>query len=185
MLFDPRIIIFIILLTLAESVIGEVEISEKILFELGRNCGSRDIRGNPNKLKLLENCRSILGNLRISDMPKATGEQIERFSFPDLANIKGYLLIDNVGGLKTLSQLFPNLTTIKGTETFRGFSLLIRNNRELHEIITSRPMTVETGIVKLVGNPNLCLDDKGRRDKPKRQLSVSLFYFRDELLTKD
>lgn len=152
-----RILIFVIsLFLLCRAHALESEIHESILFELGRGCKSKVIRYDPKQLQLLENCRIIFGNLRISDMPQARSEDFKEFSFPSLIQVTGYLLVDNVNGLETFSRMFPNLTSIGGEKTFAGSSFVIRNNKSLKKIELKSLTQIGDGGVSITGNPNLC-----------------------------
>lgn len=169
--------IAVIFVTVVEC---EFKIDESILFGLGKSCNSKDIRYDPKQLELLKNCCMIYGNLRISDMPEATTEQFKEFSYPNLTLITGYLVINNVNGLKTLSKLFPNLTAINGDETFREYSLLISKNLELKEIALPSLTQIGSGIIKVEGNPKLCFNFTGdysklTKNSPELLISVSLF----------
>lgn len=177
----PKLCLLVITVTFVTIVKCEFKIDESLLFKLGKSCNSKNIRYDPKQLELLKNCRMIYGNLRISDMPEATFDQFEEFSYPDLTLITGYLIIDNVNGIKTLSKLLPNLNDINGNETFREYSLLISNNRDLKEIALSSLNRIDNGIIKVDGNSKLCFNFTGDYEKLTKNsreislISVSLY----------
>lgn len=153
-IFPSTIFLIIDLLNGVQSL---SEIDESVLYILGEGCGSKDIRYEPKQLQLLENCKVIFGNLRISDMPDARKEDFDEFTFPNLNQVTGFVIVHYVSGLETLSNLFPNLVSIKGDETFRGSSLVIRSNMNLTSIGLKSLTRIGNGD-GINGNPQLCFN---------------------------
>jgi len=59
----------------------------------------------------------------------------ERFALPKLREISGFLLLYQSKGLHALSDLFPNLTVIRGENALGGrISLLITQNEDLKRV---------------------------------------------------
>lgn len=142
-----------IFFTIYGIIFSDINVDESVLFELGQGCGSKDIRYDSKHLKLLENCKVIFGYLRISDM-NFESEDFEKF--PELIQVSDYVLIDNVKNLTSLSNLFPNLTTIEGEVTYRGSSLVITANQNLTSVGLKSLTQIRNGNVKIENNPELC-----------------------------
>lgn len=84
-----------------------------------------DIRNTAASFKALEDCRIIDGYLQIVLMDKTNESDFVNLSFPKLREITGYLLLYRVNGLKTLANLFPNLSVIRGQELFINYAIAV------------------------------------------------------------
>ncbi|XP_012683817.2 insulin receptor b isoform X2 [Clupea harengus] len=122
----------------------------------GEICPSIDIRNNAANLTLLENCTVIEGHLKILLMFKTKAEDFRGLSFPQLTVITDYLLVFRVYGLETLSDLFPNLTVIRGNNLFFNYALVMFEMLQLKEIGLYSLMNITRGAVRLEKNPDLC-----------------------------
>lgn len=109
-------------------------------------CGNLDIRNDLSQLEKLRNCTVIVGWLRILLLESFSDEEFKSYSFPELTEIKEYLLVYRVFGLSTLATLFPNLSVIRGDVLFENFALILFDNPDLTEVsfyTTSRLATIE------------------------------------------
>jgi insulin receptor len=95
-------------------------------------CASLDIRNDPALLEKLRGCRVIEGFLQILLFDRYNESMYTNITFPELREITGYLLMYRVIGLRTLSQLFPNLAVIRGQRLFNDYALI------LYEMMTMR-----------------------------------------------
>ncbi|KAB0790030.1 hypothetical protein PPYR_15663 [Photinus pyralis] len=86
----------------------------------------------------------------------ATAADYERISFPELLEIKGYLLCYRVYALVSLGQLFPNLTVIRGSTLFMDYSLVIYDMINLKEIGLHSLEHIERGSTRIDKCPQLC-----------------------------
>ena len=105
-----------------------------------------------NQFKQLKNCVTIKGSLTFENF------NYTNLSFPNLLDIKGYLIIGNVANLTSVKQLLPNLVHIHG-ESPHNESLVIRNNTDLEKLDFKKLMKISRGDVEISGNPRLCLSD--------------------------
>jgi hypothetical protein len=145
--------ILVILFVIISGSGGVFDLDDSVLAELDQSCGSRDVRFDVKFLTWLENCKIVFGHVRISNIDS---EKINEFSFPLLQHVTDFILLDNVASLKSVSSLFPNLTTIQGERTFRGSSLIIVNNSDLANLGLSKLQQIQNGDVKIEENPKLC-----------------------------
>ncbi|KAL7867045.1 hypothetical protein AOLI_G00148590 [Acnodon oligacanthus] len=122
----------------------------------GEICPSKDIRNNVTNLRLLENCTVIEGHLKILLMFKTRAEDFQGLSFPRLVMITDYLLVFRVYGLESLSDLFPNLTVIRGNNLFFNYALVIFEMLQLKEVGLHSLMNITRGAVRMEKNPDLC-----------------------------
>lgn len=97
-------------------------------------CGEVDIRSDIIEFEKLNGCTVIVGSLSILLMEKNRPEDFERYSFPDLTEIKGYFLMYRVFGIRTLSNLFPNLSVIRGQMLFEDFAFVLFELPDLEEV---------------------------------------------------
>lgn len=99
-------------------------------------CKDLDIRNDLSQLEKLRNCTVIVGWLRILLLESFRDEDFKPYSFPELTEIKQYLIVYRVFGLSTLATLFPNLSVIRGDVLFENFALILFENPNLTEVST-------------------------------------------------
>lgn len=97
-------------------------------------CGTVDVRSEITELEKLNECTVIVGSLSILLIEKADYPEFERYSFPELTEINGYLLMYRVFKLRTLATLFPNLSVIRGQTLFEDFAFVLFEMPELEEV---------------------------------------------------
>lgn len=119
-------------------------------------CPSKDIRNNVTNLQTLENCTVIEGHLKILLMFRTKSEDFRGLSFPKLIVVTDYLLLFRVYGLESLSDLFPNLTVIRGNNLFFNYALVMFEMLQLREIGLHSLMNITRGAVRIEKNPDLC-----------------------------
>ncbi|XP_029542574.1 insulin receptor-like [Oncorhynchus nerka] len=122
----------------------------------GEICQSKDIRNNVTNLQLLENCTVIEGHLKILLMFKAKPEDFRGLSYPKLTIVTDFLLLFRVYGLESLSNLFPNLTVIRGNNLFFNYALVLFEMVDLKELGLQSLMNITRGAVRVEKNPDLC-----------------------------
>uniref|UniRef100_A0A672ZA72 Tyrosine-protein kinase receptor n=1 Tax=Sphaeramia orbicularis TaxID=375764 RepID=A0A672ZA72_9TELE len=127
-----------------------------ICFNTCNICSSKDIRNNVTNLQTLENCTVIEGHLKILLMFRTKPEDFRGFSFPKLRVITDYLLLFRVYGLESLSDLFPNLTVIRGNNLFFNYALVLFEMVQLREIGLHSLMNITRGAVRIEKNADLC-----------------------------
>ncbi|XP_068196167.1 insulin receptor a [Antennarius striatus] len=122
----------------------------------GEICPSKDIRNNVTNLQMLENCTVIEGHLKILLMFRTRAEDFRGLSFPKLIVVTDYLMLFRVYGLESLSDLFPNLTVIRGNNLFFNYALVMFEMLQLREIGLHSLMNITRGAVRIEKNPDLC-----------------------------
>uniref|UniRef100_A0A3B5KVH1 Insulin receptor b n=1 Tax=Xiphophorus couchianus TaxID=32473 RepID=A0A3B5KVH1_9TELE len=122
----------------------------------GNNSSSKNIRNNVTNLRSLENCTIIEGHLKILLMFGAKSGDFQGLSFPKLRVVTDYVLLFRVYGLETLSDLFPNLTVIRGNNLFFNYALVIYEMLQLKEVGLHSLMNITRGAVRIEKNPDLC-----------------------------
>ncbi|KAM6948796.1 insulin receptor a [Aplochiton taeniatus] len=122
----------------------------------GEICPSKDIRNNVTNLQTLEKCTIIEGHLKILLMFKTKPEDFRGLSFPKLTVVTDYLLLFRVYGMESLSDLFPNLTVIRGNNLFFNYALVLFEMLQLREIGLHSLMNITRGAVRIEKNPDVC-----------------------------
>ncbi|XP_018528790.1 insulin receptor b [Lates calcarifer] len=122
----------------------------------GEICPSKDIRNNVTNLQSLENCTIIEGHLKILLMFKTKTDDFRGLSYPKLRVVTDYVLLFRVYGLETLSDLFPNLTVIRGNNLFFNYALVLYEMLQLKEVGLHSLMNITRGAVRIEKNPDLC-----------------------------
>ncbi|XP_056021824.1 insulin-like peptide receptor isoform X4 [Ostrea edulis] len=125
----------------------------------GMICEDVDIRNDVNGFAELENCTVIEGNLKILLIEGASHQQYENLYFPDLVEITEFFLLYRVYGLKSLRNIFPNLSIIRGHKLFFNFALVVFELMDLEELGLIGLTTIERGAVRFEKNPMLCYID--------------------------
>uniref|UniRef100_A0A673MM63 Tyrosine-protein kinase receptor n=1 Tax=Sinocyclocheilus rhinocerous TaxID=307959 RepID=A0A673MM63_9TELE len=116
----------------------------------------KDIRNNVTNLRVLENCTVIEGHLKILLMFTTKPEDFRGLSYPKLMVVTDYLLLFRVYGLESLSDLFPNLTVVRGNNLFFNYALVLFEMLQLKEIGLHSLMNITRGAVRVEKNPDLC-----------------------------
>ncbi|KAL3289679.1 hypothetical protein HHI36_023083 [Cryptolaemus montrouzieri] len=70
--------------------------------------------------------------------------------------ITDYLLLYRVNGLRSIGQLFPNLTVIRGQNNFYRYSLIVFEMSSLQEIALYSLSNITNGYIRIDKNPSLC-----------------------------
>ncbi|XP_012779846.2 insulin receptor b [Maylandia zebra] len=122
----------------------------------GEICSSKDIRNNVTNLQSLENCTIIEGHLKILLMFKTRTEDFRGLSYPKLRVVTDYVLLFRVYGLETLSDLFPNLTVIRGNNLFFNYAFVLYEMLQMKEMGLYSLMNITRGAVRIEKNPDLC-----------------------------
>ncbi|KAG7251262.1 hypothetical protein CRUP_024066 [Coryphaenoides rupestris] len=89
-------------------------------------------------------------------MFKTKPEDFRGLSFPRLHVVTDYLLLFRVYGMESLSDLFPNLTVIRGNNLFFNYALVLFEMLQLREIGLHSLMNITRGAVRIEKNPDLC-----------------------------
>lgn len=111
-------------------------------------------------LDRLRGCRVIEGSVIIVLLDELTDEMFRNYSFPELVEITGYLMLYRISGIKSLGTLFPNLAVIRGRQLFKAYSLVIYECENLEDIGLSNLQTIERGHVRIEKNNQLCFTDR-------------------------
>lgn len=111
-------------------------------------------------MEKLRNCRVVEGSVVILLMDDQREFDFKNYSFPELVEITGYLMMYRISGIKSLNDLFPNLAVIRGRELFKDYSLIIYEMLELEEIGLTNLQTIERGNVRIEKNDQLCFADQ-------------------------
>ncbi|XP_037024590.1 insulin-like peptide receptor [Bradysia coprophila] len=120
-------------------------------------CKAISIQFDPSGLLQLTNCTSIIGSLTIHSIDDfRNNTDINKYQFPKLKEITGYLLIFNVKGLTSPGQLFPNLMVIRGKELAMSFSLVLFGNPDMAKVDLKSLISIQRGYVLIKQCPGLC-----------------------------
>lgn len=76
----------------------------------------------------------IEGFLQIVLIENNSETDFQPITFPKLREITGYLLLYRVNGLKTLSNLFPNLEVIRGNILLTDYAFMVYEMQNLQEV---------------------------------------------------
>ncbi|KAM3959728.1 insulin-like growth factor 1 receptor [Aphomia sociella] len=117
-------------------------------------CGKM-ICNSLEKLKELENCTVVVGDLHVSRFNNTKREDFENFSF-NLREVTGFVVFYAVMGLESLGQLFPNLTRIRGSQVITDYALIIYDMPDLKEIGLYSLLKIDRGGVIIWGTPQAC-----------------------------
>ncbi|XP_066986740.1 insulin-like peptide receptor [Macrobrachium rosenbergii] len=124
-------------------------------------CKSKRILNTVSSIKQLENCSVIEGNLQILliESDRNLTDEWSKYSFPDLVEITGFLLVFRVHGLQSLGQLFPNLAVIRGLTTHMDYALIIWYAEHMKTVGLHNLTSILRGNVWIENNAKLCTVD--------------------------
>ncbi|PZC84543.1 hypothetical protein B5X24_HaOG204573 [Helicoverpa armigera] len=106
-------------------------------------------------LKTLDGCVVVVGSVEIF-IEKVNKDSFPNVTFWDLREITEYLIIYRVRGLKSVGQLFPNLTRIRGIKLLNNFALIVYDNSHLLEIGLYSLLKIDRGGVTMWALPQAC-----------------------------
>ncbi|XP_068158008.1 insulin-like receptor [Drosophila tropicalis] len=136
--------------------IGKSGDSGNTQVRLSRNetmCKSMDIRNYATNFNQLTNCTIIEGFLLITLINDA---HLLNTTYPLLTEVTEYIIVYRVHNLLSLSQIFPNLSVIRGNSLFDGYALVVYQNRDLQDIGLSKLRAIANGAVRFEKNLSLC-----------------------------
>ncbi|CAG9135656.1 unnamed protein product [Plutella xylostella] len=119
-------------------------------------CPSMDVRGDVESLLKLRGCSVIEGQLSIVLLERANETSFANLSFPELREVTGFIKIYRLKGLRSLGDLFPNLSVIRGISLFRDYALVIYDNENLNVLGLHSLSRIERGSVRIERNDKLC-----------------------------
>lgn len=120
-------------------------------------CKSLDIRNSVKQMRLLTNCTVIEGFLLIS-LITAGSPELYNESFPLLIEVTDYIIVYQASHLRSLGQIFPNLSIIRGRKNFEGYALVVYFNPHLEELALPKLTMIGSG-VRIERNDMLCFVD--------------------------
>lgn len=83
-------------------------------------------------------------------------QHLSESAFLELTEITGGLHIENVAGLKSVGELFPNLVRISGNETIIRTSFSLALNPDLENIGLTKLKSIARGSLLIYANRDLC-----------------------------
>ncbi|XP_061387205.1 insulin-like receptor [Musca vetustissima] len=105
-------------------------------------------------LRQLANCTVIEGFLLITLINTRTYFPFNE-TFPLLTEVTDFVIVYQVGYLRSLSQIFPNLSIIRGRTNFEGYALLVVSNSHLEDLGLPKLTMIGSG-VRIEKNKMLC-----------------------------
>nr|BBI47313.1 insulin-like peptide receptor 1 [Gnatocerus cornutus] len=122
----------------------------------GEICESVDIRNTLDTFNRLKGCHVVEGFVQILLFDNVDEQELSRLSFPNLTEITDYLLLYRVNGLRSIGTLFPNLSVIRGRNTFYTYSFVVFEMSTLQEIGLYSLTNITHGFIRIDKNPSLC-----------------------------
>lgn len=107
----------------------------RVVYVEHKLCPSLRLINKISRLERLRNCTEIIGSLQILLMERiTTAKDFDKYVFPELKSITGYLMFYSVSKLTSIGKLFPGLRVIRGREMFLHYSLVIFGMKDLREV---------------------------------------------------
>lgn len=121
-------------------------------------CKTIEVRYRIEDFIALRGCRVIEGSLSILMLDDQTFNEstFANISFPELYEITDYLLIYRMLHIKTLRNLFPNLSVIRGDFLFNNYALVIYECENLEDVGFYNLQRIQRGGVRIENIKNLC-----------------------------
>ncbi|XP_055549654.1 insulin-like growth factor 1 receptor isoform X2 [Wyeomyia smithii] len=122
-------------------------------------CKNVDIRNNLERLNKIKNCTVITGFLQLVLIERIPSQEFDKFQFPNLREVTGFVLFFRVFNLISLRNLFPNLMMIRGQELIGNYALIFYDLPHLQEIGLKNLIAIQRGFVYTQYCPLLCHTD--------------------------
>lgn len=155
-LYVPVLIVSFVLVTCPFTESGDFFKSAEEYHTKDGICKSMDIRNSLETFERLRGCRVVEGFVQILLFDNVNETLLSTISFPQLVEITDYLLLYRVNGLRSIGQLFPNLSVIRGQNNFYRYSLVVFEMSSLQEIALHSLVNITNGAVRIDKNPSLC-----------------------------
>ncbi|KAI9578818.1 insulin-like peptide receptor [Glossina fuscipes] len=133
-------------------------------------CGSIDIRNHCDSFQQLENCTVITGYMLIVLLPRVNQGihevcNFSKYQFPLLREITDFLIFHEVRNITTITDMFPNLTVIRGQRLFLNYALGVTSMKDLYTLEFRSLIAIQRGHVFIGTNPILCNLEKVNWDR--------------------
>ncbi|XP_049283290.1 insulin-like peptide receptor [Anopheles funestus] len=119
-------------------------------------CMNVDIRNDLSRLSLIENCTVIRGFFQMVLLDRVPTAEFEKYSFPKLREVTGYMLFFRVIHLTTLRRMFPNLAVIRGQQLIGNYALVFYYMENMIEVGLKNLIAIQRGFVYTRHCPQLC-----------------------------
>ncbi|XP_053667032.1 insulin-like peptide receptor [Anopheles marshallii] len=119
-------------------------------------CTNVDIRNDLRRLADIENCTVIRGFLQMVLLDRVPASEFEKYSFPKLREVTGYMLFFRVIHLSTLRRLFPQLAVIRGQQLIGNYALVFYYMENMIEVGLKNLIAIQRGFVYTLHCPQLC-----------------------------
>src|SRR6218665_2304388 len=122
-------------------------------------CMGIEVRNYITEIRKYENCTVVEGHVAIFLIDLDTAAAYETVSLPRLREITDYLLLYHAQNMKTLSNIFPNLSVIRGRKLFYHYAIVVFEMRSLDNLGLRSLTLIERGAIYAENNPQLCYLD--------------------------
>uniref|UniRef100_A0A182YDQ9 receptor protein-tyrosine kinase n=2 Tax=Anopheles stephensi TaxID=30069 RepID=A0A182YDQ9_ANOST len=119
-------------------------------------CTNVDIRNDLRRLSEIENCTVISGFFQMVLLDRVPAEEFEKYRFPKLREVTGYMLFFRVINLTTLRRLFPQLAVIRGQQLIGNYALVFYYMENMIEVGLKSLIAIQRGFVYTLHCPQLC-----------------------------
>ncbi|KAI8042118.1 insulin-like peptide receptor [Drosophila gunungcola] len=123
-------------------------------------CTNIDIRNECRKMHLLDNCTVVTGYVMITLITSEQHCNFSDFSFPLLTEITEFMIFTEVRGLVNITEMFPNLTVIRGRRLFLNYALGVTSMHDLQQLAFPQLVAIQRGQVYIGNCPKLCNIDR-------------------------
>uniref|UniRef100_A0A182M4K4 receptor protein-tyrosine kinase n=1 Tax=Anopheles culicifacies TaxID=139723 RepID=A0A182M4K4_9DIPT len=119
-------------------------------------CTNVDIRNDLRRLSQIENCSVIVGFFQMVLLDRVPSTEFEKYSFPNLREVTGYMLFFRVINLTTLRRMFPQLAVIRGQQLIGNYALVFYYMENMIEVGLKNLISIQRGFVYTLHCPQLC-----------------------------
>lgn len=97
-------------------------------------CTSIDIRNDCKNMHQLDNCTVVTGYLMITLITSDLQCNYSRYTFPLLTEVTEFVVFTGVRGLRNITEMFPQLTLIRGRRLFLNYALGVTSMPDLEQV---------------------------------------------------
>ncbi|XP_055632635.1 insulin-like receptor [Toxorhynchites rutilus septentrionalis] len=136
-----------------------VDTSIEFLDDEDSLCNDVDIRHHLRELHMIENCTVITGYLQFVMIERTSQQEFDKYQFPNLREVTGFVLFYDVSNLVSLRNMFPNLMVIRGQTLIDKYALIFYAVPQLQEIGLKGLIAIQNGFVNVQKCSLLCYTD--------------------------
>ncbi|KAL5281174.1 hypothetical protein ACFFRR_004910 [Megaselia abdita] len=123
--------------------------------------GDFNLRKITKELRVF-NCSVIYGSIKIL---YTSIDDRKYLKFPNLREIRDYLILSEVADVDDIGEIFPNLAIIRGQKLFLNYAFVVHRMNDLQNLNLKNLVAIQRGTILISENKKLCYVNKINWDR--------------------